>query len=180
MIRTRLNRAMLIAAAMLLPLGAMAQTPEKPAAEKQTVDPYPLTTCPVTGKELGAMGDPLVKVYDGREVRFCCAGCPAKFEADPEKYWKQIDADITKQQDKSYPLDTCVVSGEKLGGDMGEPVQFMHKNHLVKLCCKGCKKDFDKDPDKYIKMIDAARKAKGPASKSKAESTTSTMGHMHH
>ena len=55
-------------------------------------------------------------------------------------------------------LPTCPVSGEKLGGDMGKPVVFIYKNQEVKLCCKGCKKDFDKDPDKYIVKIRAADK----------------------
>jgi YHS domain-containing protein len=54
-------------------------------------------------------------------------------------------------------LPTCPVSGEKLG-DMGKPFTFVYKDQEVKLCCKGCKKDFDKDPEKYIKLIRAADK----------------------
>ena len=55
-------------------------------------------------------------------------------------------------------LTTCPVSGEMLGGDMGKPVVFIYKNQEVKLCCKSCKKDFDKDPDKYLVKIRAADK----------------------
>lgn len=54
-------------------------------------------------------------------------------------------------------LTTCPVSGEKLG-EMGKPVVFTYKNQEVKLCCPSCKKDFDKDPEKYIKLIRAADK----------------------
>jgi YHS domain-containing protein len=54
-------------------------------------------------------------------------------------------------------LATCPVSGEKLG-EMGKPYTFTYKDQEVKLCCKGCKKDFDKDPAKYIKLIRAADK----------------------
>ena len=54
-------------------------------------------------------------------------------------------------------LKTCPVSGEKLG-EMGKPFTFTYKDQEVKLCCKGCKKDFDKDPEKYIKLIRAADK----------------------
>ena len=54
-------------------------------------------------------------------------------------------------------LKTCPVSGEKLG-EMGKPYVFSYKQQEVKLCCKGCKKDFDKDPDKYIKLIRAGDK----------------------
>src|ERR1035441_4239735 len=49
-------------------------------------------------------------------------------------------------------LKTCPVSGEKLGGDMGAPFVFSYKDQQVKLCCKSCKKDFDKDPAKYMKL----------------------------
>jgi len=55
-------------------------------------------------------------------------------------------------------LKTCPVSGDKLGGDMGEPYVFVYKGQQVKLCCKSCKKDFDKKPEKYMKLIRAADK----------------------
>jgi len=55
-------------------------------------------------------------------------------------------------------LKTCPVSGEKLGGDMGKPYVFEYKGQEVKLCCKGCKKDFLKEPAKYLKLIRAADK----------------------
>ena len=32
---------------------------------------YPLSTCPISGKKLGAMGAPVIKSYSEREVRFC-------------------------------------------------------------------------------------------------------------
>ena len=54
-------------------------------------------------------------------------------------------------------LATCPVSGEKLG-EMGKPVVFTYKDQEVKLCCKSCKKDFDKDPEKYMAKIRAADK----------------------
>ena len=56
-------------------------------------------------------------------------------------------------------LTTCPVSGDKLDGDMGKPFVFTYKDQEVKLCCKSCKKDFDKDPDKYMTKIRAADKA---------------------
>ena len=58
---------------------------------------------------------------------------------------------------KPYPSDKCPVSDEKLG-DMGKPYVFDYKGQEVKLCCKSCKKDFDKDPAKYLKKIEAAQK----------------------
>lgn len=68
----------------------------------------------------------------------------------------------------AYPLKTCVVSGDKLDGDMGAPVDYIHKvdgkpDRLVRFCCKNCVKDFKKDPEKYLKMIDDATAAKAKA-----------------
>lgn len=68
-------------------------------------------------------------------------------------------AETTAIDAKAKPdlLATCPVSGEKLG-EMGKPVTFTCQDQEVKLCCKGCKKDFDKDPAKYLKLIRAADK----------------------
>jgi hypothetical protein len=60
------------------------------------------------------------------------------------------------EQLKPYPLTTCVVSGEKLGGAMGGPVLYQYQGREIKFCCKDCRKDFDKDPAKFIKKLEAA------------------------
>lgn len=52
----------------------------------------------------------------------------------------------------SYPLDTCVVSGEKLGS-MGEPVVIQHEGTEVRFCCKSCIKKFKKDSAKYLAKL---------------------------
>jgi len=52
----------------------------------------------------------------------------------------------------SYPLKTCVVSGETLGG-MGDPYVFSNEGTEVRLCCKHCLEDFNKDPGNYAKMV---------------------------
>jgi YHS domain-containing protein len=58
---------------------------------------------------------------------------------------------------KADLLTTCPVSGDKLG-EMGKPYIFVYKGQEIKLCCPNCKKDFDKDPAKYIAKIRAADK----------------------
>jgi len=62
-----------------------------------------------------------------------------------------------KKSAKPYTLKTCLVSGEKLG-EMGDPYVFTYQGREIKLCCKGCKKDFDKEPAKFIKKLEAAEK----------------------
>ena len=60
---------------------------------------------------------------------------------------------------KPYTLDKCVVSDEKLG-DMGKPFVHEYKGREIKFCCKSCLKDFNKDPEKYVKKIEAAEAKK--------------------
>ncbi len=60
-----------------------------------------------------------------------------------------------KPKPKPYTLETCIVTGEKLGG-MGAAYVFEHQGREIKLCCKGCLKDFKKDPAKYVKKIEEA------------------------
>ena len=55
-------------------------------------DNYPLDVCVVSGEKLGSMGKPHVIVHDGVEVRFCCAHCLPKFEANPAEYMAKIKA----------------------------------------------------------------------------------------
>jgi YHS domain-containing protein len=144
---------MIMSAAAMALTGAAAHAGEASADAPGSI--YTLATCPVTGAALGSMGAPIVKKYDGREVRFCCAGCVSSFEADKEAYFKKIDAAVINEQKKSYPLDTCLVSGQKLGS-MGESVDLVYRNRLVRLCCEGCRAAFQKEPAKYLKKLDAA------------------------
>ena len=55
---------------------------------------------------------------------------------------------------KPYPLNTCIVTGEKLDADPAmTPYTFVHEGQEIKLCCKSCKKKFDKDPATYLKKL---------------------------
>jgi YHS domain-containing protein len=131
------------------------------ADKKKTAPPkpYPLMTCVVSGEKLGGdNGEPYVFTYEGREVKLCCKSCRKDFDKDPAKFVAKIDEAAKKV--KPYPLTTCVVSGEKLGGDMGDPYVFVQDGQEVKLCCKSCLKDFKKDPAKYLKKIEDTAKAK--------------------
>ncbi len=71
-----------------------------------------------------------------------------------------IRADGTNAASSVKPdlLPTCPVSGDKLG-EMGPPTVFVYQGQEVKLCCPDCKKDFDKDPAKYLKKIQDAAAA---------------------
>ena len=61
-----------------------------PLTHAADVKPYPKETCLVSGNDLGSMGKPITKVYNGQEIKFCCKPCIKKFEANPEKYLKKL------------------------------------------------------------------------------------------
>jgi YHS domain-containing protein len=146
--------------AVLMAAGlVMAAEPEVGADEKAKKDAYRLKICIVSGEQLGSMGEPFVYEYEGREVRFCCEGCVKRFEQNPEAYMNRMDEVIIASELTDYPLETCVVRGDSLG-KMGEPVDYVYDNHLVRFCCKGCIKAFEKEPDKYMAIIEKAREAK--------------------
>ena len=67
-----------------------------------------------------------------------------------------LSANDTADKKSKYPLKTCVVTDEKLGGH-GKPYVFQHEGQEVQLCCKGCLKDFKKDAAKYMKKIKAGK-----------------------
>jgi YHS domain-containing protein len=133
---------------------------------------YPIDYCVVSGEKLSSMGEPVVKTYNGREVRFCCNSCVAKFEKDEAKYSKKLDDAIIAAQKPSYAPTTCPVTGEKLvGGDMGGPVDYVYNNQLVRFCCKGCIATFKKNPEKYLSKL------KGTAAPESKDSGTSEVQH---
>ncbi len=144
----------LIAVTFIGALGAAALAQEKAATRPARTDPragdaYTLATCPISGKKLA---DPVVKIYDGREARFCCNGCPSQFESDKNAGWTKVDAAMIKDQLPHYPLDTSVVSGKKLE----KPVDFVWNNRLVRLADESEKAAIEKDARTYIAALDKA------------------------
>lgn len=138
------------------PAAKEPSTPAKPAdgaKAKTPGDPYPLATCPITGKKLGSMGDPIVKTFDGREVRFCCSMCPPKFEKDLAKSITMLDEKLVKDQLPLYPLDTSVVSGKKLPE---KPIDWVYNNRLVRLADAAEKAEFQKAAAKHLAALDKA------------------------
>jgi len=56
---------------------------------------------------------------------------------------------------KPYPLNTCIVTDEKLDADPAmKSYSFVHEGQEIKLCCKSCLKDFKKSPAKYLKKLE--------------------------
>ncbi|MBI5433436.1 MAG: hypothetical protein HZA52_11460 [Planctomycetes bacterium] len=103
------------------------------------------------------------RIVGNRLVRFCCSGCLPKFEKKPDEYLAKLNAAASEQQRAQYPLATCVVSGEKLGGEMGEPVEQVVSGRLLRFCCKPCIAKFEKDPVKFFALLERGNPAKADA-----------------
>lgn len=139
---------------------------------------YPLEKCVVSGEKLGGMGDPIELVHNNRLVQFCCSGCLAKFKKDPDQYLSKLDEAVVKAQKDDYPLDKCVVTEQKLGS-MGEPVNDVVGTQLVRFCCKSCIKTFEKNPARYLVMINK-QKDDQDANKDQAHPDTDHDEKGHH
>jgi hypothetical protein len=84
-----------LGAAALLWSGCSEQTSSAGAgAGSADAKAYTLDTCVVSGEKLGSMGDPVVKVYDGQQVKFCCNSCVKDFEKDKAKFLTKIAASV--------------------------------------------------------------------------------------
>ena len=109
----------------------------------------------------------------------------------------QPETDYTRA---TYPLDTCVVTGDPLDAFVWEgdsvikkyAVNYVHKeegkpNRLVRLHSDWCVRDFRKNPEKYLHQIDQAADSKSatetPATKSAVGSdlgTCTRLREVHH
>lgn len=91
------------------------------------------------------------------------ASAPLAFAADQHGHSDKTSPDTAwlAQARETYPLPTCVVSGEALGS-MGETFEYIHRvdgepDRLVRMCCEGCLRKFKKEPSKYLARLDAAK-----------------------
>jgi len=64
---------------------------------------------------------------------------------------KELDEADRKLAEKQR---VCPKTGELLGS-MGKPYKIMLKDRVVFLCCEGCEEEVKKDPETYLKRLDA-------------------------
>lgn len=102
--------------------------------------------CPVMG---GDINKEVFTDFEGHRVFFCCEGCIAKFEAEPQKYLEKMKADgveLMKVKEQSF----CPVSGEEL---KSKEAFVDVDGKRIYVCCDGCKAKVKEDPATYMKKI---------------------------
>jgi hypothetical protein len=149
------------------------------AVIEQQLDSYPLTTCLIDKVE--TLGDDAINlVWENRLIRFCCRPCSREFLADPATPIQDLNQAVISSQKTDYPLDTCVVSGEKLA-TIDHPVDHVVGHQLVRLCCKGCVKKIAAAPAKYLSILDAAQSSGADTTESPThDNTENTDAGDHH
>ncbi|MEM6259838.1 MAG: hypothetical protein AAGI37_16300 [Planctomycetota bacterium] len=115
-----------------------------------------------------------------------CSEQPAPPTETPEPAKPTTDAveatppspDTPAEVASDYPIDYCIVSGEKLGS-MGDPIEVTVEGRLVKLCCAACEGQLKSDSTGYLAKLDAAAKD-GAKPEAKHDHAHDHAGHDHH
>lgn len=60
------------------------------------------------------------------------------------------------ESDAFYPIDFCIVSGNDFDeeGSGMIPFMYVHDGVSLKFCCKPCLPKFQKDPQKFLVILD--------------------------
>jgi Cu(I)/Ag(I) efflux system membrane fusion protein len=127
----------------------------RPAAVRQAsfMTPAEQEICPVTGSELGSMGDPLpVKLASG-QVWICCEGCQTPLAEQPGKYLPKLARTEWTVEEQRI----CPVTRAKLGS-MGEPLPVEVENQKLWVCCAGCPEKLKAEPARYLAALEPAPK----------------------
>lgn len=103
------------------------------------------STCPVMG---GNVNKALFVEYDGKRLYVCCKECLETVKKDPAKY-------ISKLENNGLALEKTQTTCPILGGKIDKKVHADYNGKRVYFCCAGCIEQFKKEPDKYLKKLEA-------------------------
>ena len=131
--------------------------------------------CPVMPEvRLGEMGPAISVAVEGETVLVCCKGCQKKALADPgktlaavEKLRERVaeDAEVEVNLSKLSSEDReiaaaqgyCAIANESRLGAMGVPIKLAVNGQTVFVCCKGCGKKAQANPEKTLASVEALK-----------------------
>lgn len=140
----------LLAALAIMAAGVSA---EEKAAKTEAKEMKSQTRCPVMG---GKIDSTEYTDIQGQRVYHCCAGCSEKLVADPDKYFQKAAAQGVVFENIQT---ACPVTGK----EHSHKIMTNYDGRVVYFASEEAKKEFAKDPDKYLKVLDGQVKAKKPA-----------------
>jgi copper chaperone CopZ len=119
------------------------------ASPSSDVKPYPLDRCIVSDEKLGSMGEPVVFVYEGQEIKLCCKACRKDFDAEPQKFLEKIK-NGGKESKKSSTSE-----GQASGGTV---VKLTVDGLVCNFCASNITKTFSKLPEISAVYVNLAAK----------------------
>ncbi|MDE2267353.1 MAG: YHS domain-containing protein, partial [Alphaproteobacteria bacterium] len=81
--------------------------------------------------------------YQGKDYFFCCAGCKAKFETDPQKYLS-----AAPRAEKARDPVCGMTPFKDVAKAKGNWLNYQGTDYYF--CCAGCKVKFAAEPEKYL------------------------------
>lgn len=123
--------------------------------------------CPITGGQLGSMGQPVKLMIGNQPLFVCCQGCIDKVRQAPEKYLPGPSANrqapsqaatasglivtqATAADQRAIQMQAvCAVRKSPLGA-MGTPIKVTRGGQAIFLCCQGCVSKVQMNPDYYF------------------------------
>ncbi|MDO8589191.1 MAG: YHS domain-containing protein [Armatimonadota bacterium] len=112
-----------------------------PAKFIKTASAKGVVMCPVMGGKVANTKTAPKSTYKGKTYYFCCPGCKPKFDKSPATYAKPAAANAEIK---------CPVSGGKVTS-LKTAEKSVYKGKTYYFCCPGCKPQFDKNPEKYVR-----------------------------
>jgi hypothetical protein len=90
---------------------------------------------------------------------FVAAGDEPREKGGEDEAKIKANLDKLPEADRKLALAQrfCAVEADSRLGSMGVPVKIMVKDQPVFLCCKGCQKDAQADPDKTLARVKELR-----------------------
>jgi hypothetical protein len=130
------------------PSSSATRAPDQvhPAAEA-----YPLAVCGMCGTRLGARGDSVEIIHDGRPLRFCSHSCRIVFDSNPAAGLARFDALMLDDQRPYYPARTSLVTGRPLPQDA---VEFIWGNRMFVAADARERACIEADPQRYLRILD--------------------------
>lgn len=156
------------------PSSGPATDAEGAACEKASKTSLMQTSCPVMG---GKIDRNTFSDHEGKRVYFCCPSCRERFEQDPAAYVKKLEDQGITLERTPKPQATCPV----MGTEIDRTIYVDHDGWRVYMCCEHCVKEFQSDPNTYMKKLkeEGVTLEKTPVEEGKAPPRR-PQGRQHH
>jgi Cu+-exporting ATPase len=123
---------------------------------------------PVCGMTVFGQPDPITREHGGTTFYFCCQGCAAKFEADPDRVLRASasrpmsppgERGLTARHGVALPTmappERAVLGVDPVCGmtvfERPDPITREHGGTTFYFCCQGCAAKFEADPERVLR-----------------------------